>query len=54
MTAHSQRGQAAVEYLLVLALFVLVLSAGPDSPLELLFEAFGERYQRFTLAMSMP
>ncbi|MCL4183618.1 MAG: hypothetical protein KJ011_09240 [Burkholderiaceae bacterium] len=54
MTARAQRGQSAVEYLLVLALFVLALTAGPHSPLERLFEAFAERYQRFTHAMSMP
>jgi len=54
MRPPTQRGQSAVEYLLVLMLFVLVLTAGPDSPLEQLFEAVGERYQRFTHAMSMP
>ena len=54
MTPRSQRGQSAVEYLLVLMLLVLVLVAVPDSPLEQLFEAFGERYARFTHAMSMP
>jgi hypothetical protein len=54
MTMHTQRGQSAVEYLLALALFVLALTAGPYSPLEQLFEAFSERYQRFTHAMSMP
>lgn len=54
MKPRMQRGQSAVEYLLVLMLFVLALTAGPDSPLERLFEAVGERYQRFTYAMSMP
>lgn len=54
MTASTQRGQSSVEYLLVLVLFVLALVAGPDSPLERLFEAFGERYQAYTHAMSMP
>ena len=49
-----QRGQSLVEYLIVLMLFVLALTAGPHSPLERLFEAFGERHQRLTHAMSMP
>ncbi len=48
------RGQSTIEYLIVLMLFVLALSAGPHSPLERLFEAFAQRYQRFTQAMSMP
>ena len=39
---------------IVLMLFVLALAAGPHSPLERLFEAVGDRYQRFTHAMSMP
>lgn len=47
-------GQSTTEYLIVLLVFVLALTAGPDSALEQLFEAFGERYQRFTQAMSMP
>ena len=54
MRRCTQRGQSAVEYLIVLLLFVLALTAGPRSPLERLFEAFGDRYQRFTYAMSMP
>lgn len=54
MTPRLHSGQAAVEYLIVLALFVLVLVAMPDSPVEQLFAALGERYQRFTHAMSMP
>jgi len=54
MRRWTQRGQSAVEYLIVLMLFVLALAAGPHSPLERLFEAFGDRYQRFTHAMSMP
>lgn len=55
--AHSRRasrGQSTTEYLVVLLLFVLALTAGPDSALEQLFEAFGERYQRYTQAMSIP
>ncbi len=48
------RGQSLVEYLVVLMLLVLVLTAGPHSPLEHLFEAFGDRYERFSHAMSLP
>lgn len=54
MRRGKQRGQSVTEYLIVLMLFVLALTAGPDSPLERLFEALGDRYQRFTHAMSMP
>ncbi len=54
MARRSTRGQSMVEYLVVLMLFVLALTAGPQSPLERLFEAFGDRYERFTHAMSMP
>ncbi|MCZ7558959.1 MAG: hypothetical protein M5U30_01970 [Burkholderiaceae bacterium] len=54
MARRSTRGQSMVEYLVVLMLFVLALTAGPHSPLERLFEAFGDRYQSFTHAMSMP
>jgi len=54
MRTPRQRGQSMVEYLVVLMLFVLALTAGPHSPLERLFEAFGDRYQSFTHAMSMP
>ena len=54
MIPSTQRGQSMVEYLIVLLLFVLALTAGPRSPLERLFEAFGDRYERFTHAMSMP
>lgn len=50
----ASRGQSTTEYLVVLLLFVLALTAGPDSALEQLFEAFGERYQRYTQAMSIP
>ncbi len=54
MSRQSMFGQSMVEYLVVLMLFVLALTAGPHSPLERLFEAFGDRYQSFTHAMSMP
>lgn len=48
------RGQTIVEYLLVVVLFVLAIAAGPHSPLEALFAAVGDRYQRFTETISMP
>ncbi len=54
MMRPRQRGQSMVEYLIVLMLFVLALVAGPRSPIERLFEAFGDRYEHFTHAMSMP
>jgi hypothetical protein len=54
MRRRSIAGQSMVEYLIVLMLFVLALTAGPHCPLERLFEAFGDRYERFTYAMSMP
>ncbi|MCO5108384.1 MAG: hypothetical protein M9907_15080 [Burkholderiaceae bacterium] len=54
MRSRTQGGQSMLEYLIVLMLFVLALTAGPHSPLERLFEAFGDRYERFTHAMSMP
>jgi hypothetical protein len=54
MKARAQRGQSSIEYLIVLALFVLALTAGPHSPLERLFEAISERYQRYTQAISTP
>ncbi|MFA7667409.1 MAG: hypothetical protein WCY32_14970 [Burkholderiaceae bacterium] len=50
----SNAGQATTEYLIVLALVGLVLAAGPDSPLELLFEAIGDYYQRFGDQLSRP
>ncbi|MCC7059228.1 MAG: hypothetical protein IT508_03260 [Burkholderiaceae bacterium] len=54
MKRPAQRGQSSVEVLIVLLLLVLALTAGPRSPLERLFEAFGDRYERFTHAMSLP
>lgn len=52
--AKRQTGQSATEYLVVVALLAIALALGPDSPLELLFRAFAERYQHFTHAMSRP
>lgn len=48
------RGQSSVEYLIVLSLLALALTIGPDSPLEQLFRAFADHYQKFTYAMSRP
>ena len=52
--SSAQRGQSIAEYLVVLALVSMALVAGPNSPLERLFEAFGDRYQRFTEEVSRP
>ncbi len=49
-----QRGQSAVEYLIVVSLLAIALVLGPDSVLEALFRAVGDRYQLFTYAMSRP
>lgn len=54
MNRLRSRGQSIVEYLLVVALFVLAIAAGPSSPLEALFDAVAERYERFTETISMP
>lgn len=54
MSKARSGGQTIVEYLLVLALFVLAITAGPDSPLESLFNAIADRHQRFTESISMP
>lgn len=51
---NTQRGQSMAEYLVVLSLVVLALAAGPDSPLERLVEAIGDRYQRFSAEISRP
>ena len=47
-------GQAAVEYLIVVALLSLALAVGPNSPLEQLFRALGSTYAAFTHAVSRP
>lgn len=54
MSRPRSHGQTIVEYLLVVALFVLAITAGPASPLESLFNAIADRYQRFTESISMP
>lgn len=47
-------GQAAIEYLIVVALLALALTIGPQSPLEQLFRAVADRYERFSYALSRP
>lgn len=51
---RAQRGQSLLEYLLVVGLAVIVLAIGPSSPLQRVFDAFGQRYQTYTEAMSRP
>lgn len=46
------RGQSSVEYLIVLALVVMVLVNGNPSPLQQFFDAIKGAYQRFSYAMS--
>ena len=47
-------GQSLAEYLIVLSLVSMALAVGPSSPLEQLFDALGDRYQRFTAEVSKP
>ena len=47
-------GQSAVEYLVVLSLLSMALVVGPDSVLEQVFRAFGDRFLSFSHAMSRP
>ena len=51
---RTPRGQAAVDYLLVLALVGLALSLGAESPVQQLVAAIDEHYRRFTWAISLP
>ncbi len=48
------RGQAATDYLLVLALVAVALGVGADAPVLQLVEAIAERYARFTWSISLP
>ncbi|MBW7925048.1 MAG: hypothetical protein H3C59_09930 [Burkholderiaceae bacterium] len=54
MNARRSQGQTMLEYLLVVVLFVLAITAGPHSPLESFFSAAADRYQRFTATISLP
>lgn len=54
MRARGNGGQAAVEYLLALALLSIVLFVGDPSPLEQLMAAIRDRYARFGYALSLP
>lgn len=48
------RGQSTLEYLIVLMLVGISLTAGPRSALEQVFRTFGEHYVRLTDALSRP
>lgn len=50
----ASRGQAATDYLLVLALVAAALAVGADAPVQRLVEAIAERYARFTWSISLP
>jgi hypothetical protein len=53
-TGTGARGQGTVEYLIVLALVGIGLSAGPASPLERLVGAIVDHHARLTDAVSRP
>lgn len=50
----SHRGQSAVDYLLVVALVAIALTAGVNGPMDRLAAAIGAHYQRFTWSMAQP
>ena len=50
----SRMGQAATDYLLVLALVALAMSLGAQGPVNDLVAAVAEHYRRFTWAISQP
>jgi len=50
----SSIGQAATDYLLVLALVALAMSLGAQGPVNELVAAVAEHYRRFTWAISQP
>jgi hypothetical protein len=57
MTSRRSRrsaGQAATDYLLVVALVAVALSIGQGGPVAQLARALGEHYQRFTWAIAQP
>jgi len=47
-------GQAAVEYLVVVALIAVAFLGGERSGLSRVTSALGEHYQRFTWSVSQP
>jgi hypothetical protein len=47
-------GQAAVDYLLVVALVAIALGTGARSPVRQLVAAIAEHYGRFTWSISLP
>jgi Flp pilus assembly pilin Flp len=51
-TGPRARGQSSVEYLIIVALVVMVLVNGNPSPLQQFFDAVKNAYQRFTYALS--
>jgi hypothetical protein len=50
----SWKGQAATDYLLVLAFVALAMSLGAQGPVNDLVAAVAEHYRRFTWAISQP
>ncbi|MFM1987643.1 MAG: hypothetical protein RJA99_600 [Pseudomonadota bacterium] len=50
----AQRGQAAVDYLLVAALVALAIGLGSDGGIGRLVAAVAEHHRRFTFAISLP
>ncbi|OIQ98710.1 hypothetical protein GALL_192110 [mine drainage metagenome] len=55
--ASEQRGQSALEYLVICAALALAIGlglAGDDSALSELIEAFRVAYQQFSYALSLP
>jgi Flp pilus assembly pilin Flp len=46
------RGQSSIEYLIIVALVVMVLVNGNPSPLQQFFDAIKGAYQKFSYAMS--
>jgi len=50
----SSMGQAATDYLLVLALVALAMSLGAQGPVNDLVATVAEHYRRFTWAISQP
>lgn len=51
---RNRAGQASIEYLLVIALIVLALSAAPDGSVGRLVNAIGGYFHDFTEGVSRP